>query len=182
MIVYPHNTANGFTLWIADGHSEQELANSLSRGYIEFQDIKMKITKVQEYNPTAPGLITKLVHVEPPTDEASTRVISDYILSGASGMFMQLGAARRLPVDGVVGDAGGARDANRALVSRRWCTDSGDRPYSESMLHFARWGSGAVLRRVKRRLSKPGDADATSLATLPCGQNARVGELASRLP
>ena len=81
MIVYPHNTANGFVLWIADGHSEQELADGLSHGYIEFKGIRMKIVKVQPYNRTAPGLVTKLVHVEPPTDDASIRVISDYILS-----------------------------------------------------------------------------------------------------
>jgi hypothetical protein len=79
MIIRPQNTVNGYALWIADGHSEQELTDGLKHGYIEFKNIRMKITKVQEWNPTAPGLVTKLVHVEPPTDEASIREITNYI-------------------------------------------------------------------------------------------------------
>jgi hypothetical protein len=64
MIVTPLNTANGLKLWVADGHNEEELRQGLSLGYIEWKGVQLKIEKVQDWNSTGPGLVTKLVHVE----------------------------------------------------------------------------------------------------------------------
>lgn len=70
MIIHPLNTANGFKLWIVDGQSEEELNKDLSLGYIEWKGIRMNIEKVQEWNPTGEGLVTKLVNVDMPSETA----------------------------------------------------------------------------------------------------------------
>lgn len=68
MIITPHNSANGMKLWVADGRNEEELRKGLSLGYIEWKGVRLNIEKTQDWNPTGPGLVTKLVHVEVPTE------------------------------------------------------------------------------------------------------------------
>jgi len=68
MIIYPSPAVSAMVLWIADGNSEEELKQGLSLGYIEYRGVRMNITKIQDYNPSRKGLVTKLVHVQPPTD------------------------------------------------------------------------------------------------------------------